>query len=112
MKPMRRKFLEAYLLLLLYLNLTPAVPSSPVSGGDKAVHFLEFAVLAFLGRERVMIFLPFPVLLELLQISIPGRTFSVWDMVANLIGFAAGALMGWWHEGPHEGASLFNKGRD
>jgi len=109
---LRWRVLVSYVLLLLFLNLTPAVPSSPVPNGDKLVHLAEFVVLGFLGLPLWRYLVPLPVVLESLQLFVPGRTFSFADMGANLIGFALGVLFGWWHEGRDEGAPLLNEGRD
>lgn len=109
---MRRRILVPYVVLLLFLNLMPAVPSSPVPNGDKLVHLAEFAVLGFLGRSLWCYLVPLPVVLESLQLFVPGRTFSFADMGANLIGFALGVLLGWWYEGRNEGAPLLHEGRD
>lgn len=109
---MRRKLLVLYILLLFILNLSPRTPSAPVAHGDKVVHFLEFLTLGFLGWPAFLYLLPLPFLLEFLQLFVPGRTFSPYDMAANLIGFGFGVLLGWWYGGRHEGASLHNEGRD
>lgn len=109
---MRRRLLFLYVLLLLFLNLTPRVPSSPVTNGDKLVHLLEFSALGILGWCWWAYLLPLPFLLEFLQLFVPGRTFSFADMAANLIGFTLGLIAGWWYEGRDEGAPLFHEGRD
>ncbi|WP_088865294.1 VanZ family protein [Thermococcus barossii] len=109
---MRRRLLFLYVLLLLFLNLTLRIPSSPVQNGDKLAHLAEFLLLGFLGRLVWPYLTPFPFLLEFLQLFVPGRTFSLADMAANLIGFSAGVLLGWWHEGRNEGAPLFHEGGD
>ncbi|CAD5245057.1 VanZ family protein [Thermococcus camini] len=109
---MRRRLLFLYLLLLLFLNLTPRVPSSPVANGDKLAHLFEFAILGFLGWRLWTYMLPLPVLLEFLQLFVPGRTFSFADMGANLIGFTLGLIAGWWYEGSHEGTEVSNEGGD
>ena len=75
------------------------------------VHILEFLVLGFLVSEKWLRFLPFPVLLELLQAFVPGRTFSLGDMAANLMGFGVGVLWGW-YGGLREGAKVPDEGRD
>ena len=93
--------LLAYLVLLLLLNLSPMVPASPVENGDKVAHFAMFLLLGLLGSARWPYLLPVPFLTESLQLLVPGRTFSFLDMAANLIGFSAGVLLGWWHEGSH-----------
>ena len=92
---MRRRLLLLYVLLLLFLNLTPRVPSSPVANGDKLAHLVEFAALGFLGWCLWPYLLPLPFLLEFLQLFVPGRTFSFADMAANLIGFTLGLIAGW-----------------
>lgn len=107
---MRQRLLPPYVLLLLFLNLTPRVPSSPVANGDKLAHLAEFVVLGFLGRSLRRYLIPLPIVLESLQLFIPDRTFSLADMGANLIGFALGVLFGWLYEGRDEGAQLLNEG--
>ena len=66
---------------------------------DWVVHILGFMVItiAFCGplqqhyRKRVFLaFLAFGILIELIQLSIPGRTASLTDMSANLVGLALG----------------------
>ncbi|WP_148883296.1 VanZ family protein [Thermococcus aciditolerans] len=107
-----RRFLFLYVLLLLFLNLTPRVPSSPVANGDKLAHLVEFAALGFLGWRLWTYLLPLPFLLEFLQLFVPGRTFSFADMCANLIGFTLGVTAGWWYDGSHEGTEVSNEGGD
>ncbi|WP_048150576.1 VanZ family protein [Palaeococcus ferrophilus] len=80
--------LKAYVILLFLLNLFPVVPASPVANGDKVVHLIEFLLLGVLGGRAWLVV--FPILLEVLQLAVPGRTFSLHDMAANLIGFAVG----------------------
>ncbi|NJE05328.1 VanZ family protein [Thermococcus sp. M36] len=101
-----------YLVFLLLLNLFPRVPVSPVENGDKLVHLLMFFLLGLIGSGRWLYLLPLPFLTEFLQLLVPGRTFSFMDMAANLIGFLAGVLLGWWHEGHNEGTQVSNEGRD
>lgn len=108
---MRGKILFAYLLFLLYANLTPQVPTVPISGGDKIAHFLEFLILGILGYDKTFLF-ALPIVLEYLQLFVPGRCFSYYDMVANLIGFGVGVIVWWWYESGKKGASLFHKGRN
>ncbi|NJE60633.1 VanZ family protein [Thermococcus sp. 21S7] len=109
---MRRRLLLLYVLLLLFLNLTPRVPSSPVANGDKLAHLVEFAALGFLGWRLWPYLLPLPFLMEFLQLFVPGRTFSFADMAANLIGFTLGLIAGWLYEGSHEGTEVSNEGGD
>lgn len=75
---------------------------------DKAMHFFEFAVLAFIlsrtfrrvGVEpraavafTLILTLLYGILLELVQDLIPGRTPSFGDVLANLSGAAAGLYL-------------------
>jgi VanZ family protein len=103
--------LGIYLLFLLLVNLSPRVPQSPVDNGDKIVHLLMFLLLGLIGYARWPYLLPLP-FVEFLQWFIPGRTFSLLDLAANLIGFSVGVLLGWWYEGSHRGTPLFNQWRD
>lgn len=99
-RKLKERALFLYILFLFYLNLTPVIPSTPVSNGDKIAHFTQFYILSFLGREKAEYLVILPILLELLQIFIPGRDFSVFDMLANLIGFSVGILVWrWFYEG-------------
>jgi len=109
---LRRELLFLYVLFLLFLNLNPGVPSSPVANGDKLAHLMEFVALGFLGWRLWYYLLPLPFLMEFLQLFVPGRTFSFADMAANLIGFTLGLIAGWWYEGRDEGAPFFHEGRD
>ena len=96
-------------LLLFVLNLSPMVPSSPVPNGDKFVHFMEFLILGAIAGGELK-FLIFPVLLEALQIFIPSRSFSLFDMGTNLIGFGFGYLVWWvWNESCNRGVSFFHE---
>lgn len=104
------RLLWLYLPLLFFLNIYPSPPGTSVEVGDKVAHFLEFAVLGVLSRRLWPYTAPLTVLLEVFQLFVPGRTFSPGDLAANLIGFAAGVLLGWWHEGSHRGTALFNEG--
>jgi VanZ family protein len=101
----------AYLLFLLLLNLSPRVPQSPVDNGDKVAHFLMFLLLGLSGYSRWLYLLPLP-FVEFLQRFIPGRTFSLLDFAANLIGFTFGVSLGWWHEGSYRRTALLDEGGD
>ena len=99
---MRQKFAYLYLLVLTYANLSPKVPSSGIVGGDKIIHFLEFFILGILSINKA--FLVFPVIFELLQLFVPGRSFSFLDMGVNLIGFTTGYFVWrWWNESSDRG---------
>ena len=74
---------------------------------DKPAHALLFAVHGALlsrelasrraaGRAAAVAFLAsgaYGVLLEALQIAVPGRTWEWWDVLADLVGAALGALL-------------------
>ena len=102
-----------WLLGILVVTLTPGeqLPETPdVIGFDKLVHFSLFFILTFLwyrvGREHrkeklnkikfITNYLVFgigiAILVEYLQRFIPGRSFDLWDMVANLLGGAVGTV--------------------
>ena len=102
--------LYLYIALLTFLTLAPGstFPEMPTWGlsWDKVVHFLLFAVLAFL---LVLVYYPQPflknllvivtfcviygLLLETAQILIPGRFFSWQDQLANTLGAAVGGVI-------------------
>lgn len=104
-----RRILPFYIILLFVLNLSPVVPSSPVSNGDKLIHFMEFLILGFMVRGDPK-FLIFPILLETGQMFIPP---SLFDMGTNLIGFGFGYLVRWvWNESRDRGVPFFHEGRD
>ncbi|WP_232473559.1 VanZ family protein [Thermococcus profundus] len=96
-----------YLLFLFLANLSPRVPQSPLDNGDKIAHFSMFLLLGLIGYARWPYLLPLP-FLEFLQRFIPGRTFSLLDLSANLIGFVVGVLLGWWYESSHRGTPLLD----
>ncbi|ALV61829.1 hypothetical protein ADU37_CDS01300 [Thermococcus sp. 2319x1] len=99
MRPLR----YLYLIVLIYANLSPKVPSAGIAGGDKIAHFFEFLFLGLISENKF--YIVFPVILESLQVFVPGRSFSFMDMAANLMGFGAGYLLWrWWNEGSNRGA--------
>ena len=90
-------------------NLGPIEDVDIIAHQDKVLHFLEYFILAALAafglvrgtkrpREwqmRTAILFPaaYGVVLELLQLLVPERDFSTLDMLANVLGAVAGALM-------------------
>jgi len=93
--------------------LTPGeqLPKTPdVIGFDKLIHFSLFLILTFLwgrvGRKdkkgklnKVKLFTNYlvfgigiAILVEYLQQFIPGRSFDLWDMVANILGGVIGTV--------------------
>lgn len=87
--------------LVAWLSLTPRI-EVPLhfSGADKVAHCLAYAWLAILpffgcGRMRSaftgsLLMVPLGMGLEFAQNYVPGRDFSVLDMVANTTGVALG----------------------
>jgi hypothetical protein len=86
-----------------YLSLSPKVEVSfGFEWDDTICHALAYAwlsTLALLGFQRawfrlvgVLLLIPFGIALEFVQQFVPGRHFSVVDMIANSIGVAL-ALM-------------------
>ena len=68
---------------------------------DKAEHVAAYAALAFVGtvavrRPHRLLVLGLAILgflLELGQLLVPGRSFDLLDVSANLLGAAAGAIL-------------------
>lgn len=80
---------------------TPAV-HTPVVGLDKWLHLIAYATLAFVlgsalqGRPGLRAWIgatAYGVALELLQLAIPYRAFSLGDVAANVIGAAVGVCL-------------------
>jgi len=73
-------------------------PVSAMQWEDKVQHFLAFSVLASLigffwdmrGMRLTFLLLSYGLLIELLQMFIPGHIASFLDMLANLVGIYSG----------------------
>jgi len=80
----------------------PLLPAAPVS--DKIEHFTAYFGLCvlpplFLGSRRQILWSPVAMILlsislEIAQTQIPGRTFDLYDIRANMIGAGAGFVVG------------------
>jgi len=89
-----------YLIALILLSLIPLSGISPPGNSDKIAHFIAYGGLAvfayFIARSfnmRLYLFLSviaLGVLLECLQIVVPGRSFSYLDILANALGATFG----------------------
>lgn len=103
---MRKYYSDVFLTLALLTGLTfallwPIEASGGLRGGDKVVHFLAFAILAFpiacTGRLRMSILFfacsIYGGVIELLQPSF-GREAEVLDWIADMLGVALGYLSG------------------
>jgi VanZ family protein len=107
---MRRKtyviFTFFYAILIFIISSIPLPFSVGEGGGDKILHIIEYSIFGFLilgcFKNREL----FPILLlafiisslygafnEIYQYFVPGRIFSVYDMIANSIGSLFGILM-------------------
>jgi VanZ family protein len=91
-------------------SLGPIEDIDIVSHQDKLAHFIDYLVLAFLtvfallrGTKRDRQYIvrvtfasvaAYGVLLEVLQIMVPERDFSLLDLGANLLGALLGTLVG------------------
>ena len=99
--------------IILFFSVLPArkIPLITVQHLDKAFHFFEFAILAFLMmrsfyrdiehplREKHVLFTlisgsAYGIVLELLQHFVPGRDAAAGDVVANIAGIIFGILLG------------------
>lgn len=89
----------AWVAAVVYLSLTPSLPTVSVEGGDKLGHFSAYALLAYwfcqfyFRRARLAYLLAFVamgVVLEFAQRATGYRNFELADMAANTAGVAAG----------------------
>jgi VanZ family protein len=99
--------------IILFFSVLPArkIPLITVQYLDKAFHFFEFAILAFLMmrslyrdikhplRENHVLFTlisgsAYGIVLELIQRFVPGRDMAAGDVVANIAGIVLGILLG------------------
>ena len=99
----RAVFVVAALVVVIG-SLTPAAEMPEIEVSDKIQHFAAYAGLAFLAKIawRPPGFLGWPLAsvviagpaIELLQFLVPGRSASVGDAVADVMGVAVGVLCG------------------
>jgi VanZ family protein len=99
--------------MIFYLSSRSRFPfRAPFVFFDKIIHFFEFAVLgalilwgfSFATRTPSRLRAGAAVLLaaaggvadEIHQIFVPGRSASVWDVMADVLGAAAGAAVCFW----------------
>ena len=96
--------LYALLVIVSYLALTPAPPTSADLGWDKANHASAFAALAFAaclgwpkvrhGKTPILVgLLAYGGAIELIQLFIPGRSCEWGDLLADAVGISVGALL-------------------
>lgn len=92
------------MILVGYLSLTPYIDiPCPFSGTDKIVHLLGYAWLAILpffafaktgtAFTGAFLMVPLGIGLEFAQRYVPGREFSIPDMMANSAGVVSGIVL-------------------
>ena len=102
---MPKIILFGYMFLILIMSLIPgkSLESIEILSQDKILHFIEYSILVVLGFKAfsdlknsvfLVIFFgtSFGCLNELMQIFIPGRTSSLYDSLANLLGVSFGTI--------------------
>lgn len=87
---------------IAYLSLTPSTSISV--GNDKVGHFIAYCVLMInMGlvtlpkmksfRFGILFSICYGMLMEIGQLYVPGRTFSMYDMLANVSGVLIGVVI-------------------
>ena len=94
-----------YLVALIIVSLVPLSGVQSPGNTDKIAHFVAYAVLGVLAyftagsfRKRVYLFISviaLGIVLESVQYLIPGRSFSYYDMAANMAGAVFGYGISW-----------------
>ncbi|NRA11662.1 MAG: VanZ family protein [Crocinitomicaceae bacterium] len=90
------------LLAIAYLSLTPTTSVSV--GSDKLGHLIAYGALMInVGlvtlpkmkhfRNGIIFAISYGMLMEIGQYFVPGRTFSMYDMVANISGVGVGIII-------------------
>ncbi len=114
---LRKKYLKvtwsitgiwAFIVLILSTVPASAFPQTEISYMDKAFHFGEFIVLALLMTHAfkyakvslaenslftLILAGGYGILMELTQLYVPGRSASIYDIMADLAGVAVGVLI-------------------
>ena len=90
---------------ILVAMLTPSesIPTTGFKGSDVVVHVVIFALwglavsLEFFAAPATVLAIGFALAwgTELLQMLVPGRMFSMWDILSDSIGLAAGVGLAW-----------------
>ncbi len=102
-RPAWRVLLAALTAVVLYLALSPRPPAELSLGWDKLNHAAAFAALAFAGVlsfpssrrsvwNVVIALLVLGVLIELLQLMVPGRSSEWLDLLGDAVGIGAGVV--------------------
>lgn len=88
-------------LAICWLSVMPSEIAAVDGFNDKAKHVFAFLVLAlcislFWRASRPFVaatLIVYGVAIELVQLFVPGRSASVWDVLADVIGIACGLLL-------------------
>ncbi len=91
------------LIFVAWVSLTPVYEPKPMLINDKLAHFLAYAMLAVTSDhayattryslKKVAMLFTFGVFIEIAQHFIPGREFSLLDMLANFSGLMLYGLL-------------------
>jgi len=89
------------ILLVTYLSTTVREIEIVTNNWDKSNHFFAFFILyyfLYFGYKKkfainMIILLSFAIQVEIVQYFIPGRTFSILDIIADVIGIIFGYLI-------------------
>ncbi len=91
-----------YVLIITYYSLTPEENIISENIWDKALHFFTYLFLVILIKNVhtrlsyltcVLICCNYSFIIECIQYFIPDRSFSILDMLANLLGTVMGAII-------------------
>ncbi len=103
--PLARACIVCYALLVAYLSLQPSV-GRQLGHMDKLAHFATYLVFALLAvavtrstRSRLhacLAIILFSTALEFTQRLVPGRVFSLADLLANALGVGTAMLLTLW----------------
>lgn len=94
-----------YIVALIVLSLFPLLGMEAGGNSDKIAHFIAYTVLSVLfyfsssnSKKRIYLLLfviAIGVILEALQLLVPGRNFSYYDLLANIAGGFLGFGISW-----------------
>lgn len=102
-------FLILWFIASLITTLTPShkIPFDSIFGYDKLLHIIKFFFFSIIlynflhysnwsYKVKLSIFIPlqfYPLIDEALQIFVPSRSFSAYDILANYVGVLIGILV-------------------
>ena len=88
-----------YIVLIIFASSYTGLSKQFISANDKILHFIEFFILSlilFLAFKAsgakypyvlaILIAISLGILTELIQIYVPGRSFSIYDIIADILG--------------------------